>query len=280
MVVFVDKAEPILSDDPLFWEEPPREHSPGWDRCEGAVIPDLVNVFFPTGDAYIWFRGCHDGPDMYIEPIPDLPELGSLSGPLRQEIEHTDWAGIADHDIPFRPDHGSTWTWLLQNGIAPHQPFLMRFGEPEWTKCGYEEPEWDVEYDVELVRVIPWKPESAARRWERANRERNEFFAWRERRTAEVAEARRTRIDCMYTTVDLYFAERYCDGDMPGGVRHILVSDYRPEDGFGGGWAHLATGESARGNHDEAFAKLVENVAKAGLALDAQALKALPRRFR
>lgn len=58
--------------------------------------------------------------------------------------------------------------WGLENGIAPFQPFLLRFPMPyyskSWTDCGYE---YDVDYSWEIMRVLPWPTEKVQKQWER-----------------------------------------------------------------------------------------------------------------
>ena len=76
------------------------------------------------------------------------------------------------------PDGWTDATWMLQNGIAPWQAFLIRFGEPEYSGGSYWEPsDIDVDFEVELVRVMPWKPESVVRRWGKFFREREAHIA-------------------------------------------------------------------------------------------------------
>ena len=252
----------LLDPEDIWPEDPPREHSPEWDRCEHAVIPDLVNVFYPTGDAYVWFVGVDDGADVCIEEMEDLPTHGTLSPLLENE---RDQAGFGDMmEVEWRWDSKSTgMTWLMQHGIAPGQPFLMRFGEPEYTGGGYWEPnEVDVSYESELVRVIPWSTEKAWKAWDDFVRARREHLAWVERRTREVKHERMTRTDLMEVRTVLYWTRQdYSDGP-PGGLRFVVVSLYEAPDGFSRGPAHLISGESDRSDRDEAWADLAANAVK------------------
>lgn len=250
-----------------------------WNDCRGAVIPDLVNVYFTDGDAYVWFAMQDDGGGgLCLEEEEDVDDVGELCPILEMEKDQSSWEDMMV-DMPWGRD-GSI-VWAIENGLAPGQPFLMRFGEPEYTGGGYYEP-YDVEYDSELIRVIPWETERAAAAWEEFLKSRKEWFEYRDKRNAEVAEARRTQVDKMYVTTDVYFApgqHSWDEMEMPRGIRYHIGSSYRPEDGWGGGFTCLASGESNEGDHRAAMDALVKAAAEKLPHLSEETIRNLPRRY-
>lgn len=212
---------------PLYETQEERTPPPPWDNCESAVIPDLVNVYFPTGDAFRWYALEREGDGLCIEEVY-VDEIGTVSQRLGYEIEQADWTDMMD--LPWTTDEKIQWA--VEEGIAPGQPFLIRFGEPDhYQTGGWDGPvEYDVNYDTELVRVIPWPAERAASVWE-------EFFAARKRMLdyraecqarfdgqighhPEVMNLRRTRY---------YGASCYDEMCPPNGVRYTLYSEYEIE---------------------------------------------------
>jgi hypothetical protein len=189
--------------------------------------------------------------------------VGEVSPVLAEEVNCSGWIDMID--IPWKPDCRSEISWALENGIAPWQPFLIRFGEPEYTGGGYYEPrEVDVTYDTELVRVMPWKPESVVKRWERAIRDRDAFIIWKNKRDAEFAKNQRTMTDHMFLRTDVYFARgqrAWDEMEMPAGTRCLLYSDWSDRPGCKG-LGVLMIGESESGDHAEAMDNLVKAAAK------------------
>ena len=56
-------------------------------------------------------------------------------------------------------------TFLLQQGIAPGQPFWL-WVNIEYYQSGWEYPEWDADVDYAVTSVVPWSRERAAEAWE------------------------------------------------------------------------------------------------------------------
>lgn len=48
--------------------------------------------------------------------------------------------------------------WGLQNGILPDQEFLVMITRPQWVRVGWEYVEYDIEFDVEVARILPAVP--------------------------------------------------------------------------------------------------------------------------
>lgn len=66
-------------------------------------------------------------------------------------------------------DEEDRMKWLLQEGIAPGQPFLLEVIQPTYSYGYYGD--CDVEYDYDIVKVQPWTPEAVARAFERVLRQ-------------------------------------------------------------------------------------------------------------
>lgn len=77
-------------------------------------------------------------------------------------------------------------TWGLQNGISPGQPFLIGFLKPIWHQTSYEYAEWEADCYWELIRVLPNKPSSAWRSWDRVLRQRAALQEKRKRRAEHI----------------------------------------------------------------------------------------------
>lgn len=138
-------------------ENPPGEHT-GW----APFIPPMVDVFFDDV-VYVWGRFMQTGyrGDFELElydgaSIGEMPEWFS---------DYSEWI---DNLVDGYRLGLSTMTFALEHGIAPGQPFLLEVGPPHSYKCSWEYDEWDTEYSIELVRVIPRDAKKAARSWSRA----------------------------------------------------------------------------------------------------------------
>lgn len=57
--------------------------------------------------------------------------------------------------------------WLLKEGIAPGQPFLVEMGRPHYYKtggyCGPEE--WGVDYDADVMQLTKWPTARVLKAW-------------------------------------------------------------------------------------------------------------------
>lgn len=121
---------------------------------------------------------------------PVMTEDGFFPDSVTAEIwmmatEDWEWGQLGFvFDSHFPPDHAVEYemgnsgcdfdeylvddvmTFLLQEGIAPYQPFFAcvhaRYFE-EWTYYGKE---WDLEFDFEVLDVKKWSVDKAATAWE------------------------------------------------------------------------------------------------------------------
>lgn len=68
---------------------------------------------------------------------------------LDDEVHMCGWESI------LGVDKGDVLNWSLENGIVPHQPFLVSL-KPHWSRAwcdyGYE---WDVDFHAEVLYVEP-----------------------------------------------------------------------------------------------------------------------------
>ena len=232
-------------------------------------------------DSYLWFELCLDGFELYPEHI-EHQVLGEPSEALAGEVDCVGWIDMWESDLPLSTE-GRYLHWALTHGVAPDQPFLLRFGEPTYYAGGWagSEPiDPDVDYDVELVHVGPLHVDVGVERWRKTLRKMGEAKRWHAMRKRELHLARVTRVEDMYVESTSYFVpgQSWCEMEMPRGERLRLVSKYRPSDGYGGGYAHLAYGESHEGDLGKAWVALAEATIAAGIDLDESRLRALPRR--
>lgn len=112
------------------------------------------------GDRYVW---------LVADPLDDLA--------LRQDdlVEDDQTEAEAQRDwLEFERDmvgweelvgasRGDVATWLLREGLAPGQPFLVWL-RPHYSVDYYGEHDLDIE--AEVVLVDPWSDERAAEAWE------------------------------------------------------------------------------------------------------------------
>jgi hypothetical protein len=131
--------------------------------------------------------------------------------------------------------------------------------EPYYSKTvTMEGNEYDVEYDCQVVRVLPRSRAKAAASWDRFFKQRDAYLK------AKWAEGDRLRLkaeidlSAMYIQVGLYFApgqSSYDDMEMPAGLYMRLHSKH-------GHGQQLGEGRSDSGSHDAAFTDLVSTVVK------------------
>lgn len=257
------------------------------------IIPDLVDVFVPEGEAYVWVQLVPDCNDLQLErcgeeawgelryppaPPPEEPEaLEPYWKVLREgfdpecppspEPEWFEWevsnGGIETFIGPAwkHPDDGdlmapATWAaWALEEGIAPEQPFLLRIGIPRYSRDYYGECDVDYEYNIE--RTLPLSSQEAFERWTKFFNEVRDDRAALLKQRAKLKELARTDLDALFLRRDVYFSgpSTYDDMAMPNGVSVVLYSSH-------GQWTQLASGRDDDGEFKTAMDQLVAEVAK------------------
>lgn len=247
------KAEMDQARKDLFEEPAERDESkmvaPRW-------LDPLVDLNTPTR-IYRWYKLVHEwGDDLLFESCA-VEALGKLPA----WVEHNDETDIEDMiGVDWCPQR--ILHWGLENGLAPGQPFLICIDEPRWYKSGgYEYEEWDCEWDAEIVRVMPRDPRSAARSWARIMEVGRRHREDMERRKQATYQLQMRCLKDLHISATHFFTERYYD-DMafPTGLRLTLYSK-RQLHGVNG-HTPLASGESRKGEHQEAFDDLVTSTLK------------------
>ncbi len=172
---------------------PPPKEWLWWRGSGGAFLPEDYDVMIQDGPAFVWLRLVLED-DLTIErntprtkvlgvkaPEPPPPPDDPLNLEVHWDIIRQGWP-CEDHDwlqdeisnMGWRDiitdSHGSyaVINWALENGIAPEQPFLIRFDQPHVINYGrsYEgDYDCDVEYNFEIIKAIPLAPEECAKRW-------------------------------------------------------------------------------------------------------------------
>jgi len=74
------------------------------------------------------------------------------------EIDENGLSGILGENV-------QTPEWMLEMGIAPGQPLLLRIYPPHCYKSSWEYDEWDVEWDWDVICVLPLEPAVVLERW-------------------------------------------------------------------------------------------------------------------
>lgn len=212
--------------------------------------------FYTEDDAYMWVCLISDGSWGF-----DLHHLEHMSlGTLPTWWDSLEGDEVEQAlDIP-RGDYGEgARRWMLEEGIAPGQPFRIRFGMPIGTSydtdCGRE---YDVEYDIEILEVYQWPPERAAAAHLKARasaheaKQGMEILGLQQKLAAETCRTLRV-------VYDSYFAPGQNSGDdmcMPAGISARLESQPDP----GGWWRPLAWGKSDKGRREVALRNLQHEV--------------------
>lgn len=118
-----------------------------------------VSLFTPDF-IYVWMEVFNDERELFLDNISPLgqhPDADPWSIPkpsnfLKSVLRVNGWE---DYFVDFYDDQQQ---WLIENGISPCQPFLVKFYYPRgyrtWTDMGYE---YDCDYEYEIVAVEPWK---------------------------------------------------------------------------------------------------------------------------
>lgn len=131
----------------------------------------LVSVF-SEDSICVWMILDSDGKDLYItneSPIQYLPhdfenkeQIEGMDAPSNF-LEDSTCANGWDDWFDFR---GDFIQFAIENGIAPWQPFLIRFYKPIGyfisTDIG---DEWDAEFEWDIVTVEKWQPSRIAAAW-------------------------------------------------------------------------------------------------------------------
>lgn len=141
-------------DSRLDWDPEP-------DTIHPLVIPDLVDADCPQM-VYRWVRGEVRG--CQVVPQPCGQELLLLT----DDNKIPWWSNAIDIEDLIGSSRGlygsSFMNWMLEEGLAPGQPFLIAIPEPD-RGCYYGE--YEEEWSFDVVRKMSHALDKAARSWSR-----------------------------------------------------------------------------------------------------------------
>jgi hypothetical protein len=245
-----------------------------------------VNLFSPD-EVRIWMKSFMDGDDVDFEQMEKGLDL-ELGQPPEWIRDYED-VGF-DHVIkpgPYFPDYDKPWrfthraTFLLQEGLAPGQPFLVSFKPPHWYRCGgYEYPEeWDCDYDWSIVKKANWSWQRSVRAWQTFLKSAPEAQEL-EKKIREREEERHRKAAKYHAVLRIPHYGSSMDDYGPDKERLELVSILKTQRNLHGSRT-LACGESVGIWEDEAaYAALLKATQKEGFPYTLEQLKKLPVRTR
>jgi hypothetical protein len=235
----------------------------------------LTNIYTPKA-IYLWFRLLGDAPDFTLESC----EHDGIGVPPKWYVNDDcfDPGATIDpeyHYVKYRGEEFNLkwYTWALTYGIAPGQPFLVRFDEPRWYKCGEYGEEWDSEQDTEIVYVVPNHLKRALKIWDRTLKRVHQF---QDNRVEVRLRARRLQIEDI-SALGLEIVRHHvgpCYWDDMGdnrnndGVTVRLTSKHNDSmyDGYSDqNPACLVYGSSDKGDPVEAFKRMLDKAVKMGV---------------
>ena len=173
-----------------------------------------INLYSPD-ECRIWCRSFLDGDDVDFEELEKVDlELGEVP----------DWYNQSDDRVCEMFDPGCAFFYddrpwelpdrarfLLQEGLAPGQAFLVCVTEPHWYRCGGEYEEWDVEYYCDVIEKASWTPAQSANAWRRFLKEAPASLV--AERAAQAKEHRRRKKARKYMAVHRVSYGGYYDDD-------------------------------------------------------------------
>lgn len=252
------------------------------------TVPDLVDVAHPEADAFVWYALEYEGED--LEPFECARQsFGRMYEGTTYELHE---GGMLDMMIGIgwkHEDSGEGWSftssWLyfaLTHGIAPGQPFLVRHGKPDhYTTHTQEGTEHDVDFDSEVVRVLPWSAARVLRRWAKFLHIMKQDRESYRQSMRDLRRLRATDVDAMFLQHSIYPTSRQSSWEIPGGKCIALCSNHTRCQALSKfAWHELLQVRNEAGNRDEAMAALLLKVRTELPHLDVDTIKALPVRYR
>jgi hypothetical protein len=153
----------VLEDD-LVWREKPS--SPD-SKIDFTWIKPLTNIAIGNSVLH-WYRLVYT---YKLEPQRIGPKVQGNLPKWVTDYDDGDYGEDYETQLDSLVDYDrlAWFRWGKENNISPGQPFLIRMGEPHEYRCSYEYNEWDVDYEVELIKAVPKDPVAAQRSWARAS---------------------------------------------------------------------------------------------------------------
>lgn len=244
----------------------------------GPFVPKLVDVFFEDR-AYVWYRLHQSTPDFDL----DMERFeGNQIGETPEWMEEYEDVSTLMHKLT--QGSYSSWTgfnFALTEGIMPGQPFLLELGMPRWYRCSYEYNEWDVDYDIEIVRVLPRDPQKVTAWIDRATFRKKRYEEKRARELEELRTLRQTDLSAMFLEQSYYFVDPpgYDDMAIPTGKSVSLCTTHTALPGRPTwGRTDLVYGQDPD-SWEKAFENLYTAVEKT-LGFTKQQIENLPKKWR
>jgi hypothetical protein len=244
----------------------------------GYRRPPFLVDFFSKEVVRVWLM-LDPQNDLSMEECGD-DEIGTRPEWLQYALSNMSWSDMLDARL--YGEH--KLRWMVENGIAPGQPFLVEMPHPHysksWTDCGYE---YDTEYSPDIIRILPMKPSRVADALEREQNYLAKSRVWKAEHDAKQEFLVRTDVKAMFVETQVYFGRgqsSYDDMCMPSGIRYDLCSNASIDKRARGRWrtATLAQGEDDEGDRTKAFEKLVDEAVKRLPGLSAEVVRAMPKR--
>lgn len=118
-----------------------------------CIVPRMTDVFTENA-VWRWYVLRLNGDDVYADTCA-LLHRGDLPN-WWQHGYSADEAGFVEQLLETDGHvRGRLAAGALGHGITIRQPFLVRYGKPHYYRCSYEYDEWDMEPEIELMRVMP-----------------------------------------------------------------------------------------------------------------------------
>lgn len=234
-------------------------------------MPLKLDDIYMRDRVWIWVR-LH-GHDLEWDEIGDSdgqPEPEWLS----YELQENGLDMITGIDATtFRPE--GRLVWLLEQGLAPEQPFLLEIGAPVYSTDYWGETDWEIH--CRIVKKEPWDELRSCDVLE-AYLKRSARFE-REDERARILEQIKVRRDLKSLIVQF---NNYVHGESYDWNRQKLgtsaMLQARRSDGVWGGEV-IATARSDSGSPDECLRMLLLRARLEYPQLTLEKLKALPRRW-
>lgn len=222
----------------------------------GAMVKEGVDEYYDD-EIYVWHQFEEDGHDLCLTKLEE-DSVGEEPDWWSEDLDEN-----IDYPLFSYTGGADRLKWAMERGVIHEQPFCIHITKPEWYRSSYEYEEYDMDYDINIVRI--GKPRRSLSDFERVLGDIIEYPALVEKRHQENQKARWANIKRMYIQCSLYFTsgQSYCEMSMPNGVSYKLYSTLADVDNPKYFMPHfLAEGRSDSGDHDKAFLDLQVEVAR------------------
>jgi len=136
-----DEAGGLIDDTPEIEEAP-----------IVRLIPVGCNVY-TTDEQLVW---------LFVDTDDDGPERAGVDSIGRCNYWHDSTIDDSGWDAVLGLQAGTWYDWLMAEGVAPGQRFLVRL---RFSTSQNYFGEWDGEWDAEVVAREPWSAERSAAAW-------------------------------------------------------------------------------------------------------------------